>query len=158
MQSSVPYILYIHSVIRYFIMLFAVIVVCQSLVGMMKKQTFKNSNKLPLLLLMLFCDLQLLFGFVLYYYKLIDTNLLTGGEVMSHTYTRFFGVEHSVAMLVAIICVHIGYATAKKSIADERKFKRIFWCSFIALAIFMAMTPWAAKQVVGRPNIPVLPV
>jgi hypothetical protein len=36
----------------------------------------------------------------------------------------------------------------------DRKYKRLFWCSFIALGIFLAMIPWQGKQVVGRPNIP----
>jgi hypothetical protein len=59
-----------------------------------------------------------------------------------------------LAMIIALVLVHVGYSVTKKNMDDDRKFKRLFWCSFIALGIFMAMTPWEGKQVVGRPNIP----
>lgn len=157
MQSSVPYVLYIHSILRYFILIFAAVVSVQCLIGMLQKKRFAKSNRMPALLLLIFCDMQLLLGFVLYYYKMIASNVLGSGNVMGDTYKRFFGVEHSVSMIIAIVLVHVGYSITKKNIAYDRKFKRLFWCSFVALAIFMAMTPWAAKQVVGRPNVPVMP-
>lgn len=157
-MPSLPYLLYIHSILRYFILLFAAITAFQSLTGMMGKKPFRKSNRIPALVLLIFCDLQLLLGLVLYYYKIVETGVLKSGMVMKDTYSRFFAVEHSVSMVVAIILVHVGYNVAKKNMDDDRKFKRLFWCSFIALAIFMAMTPWAAKQVVGRPNIPVMPI
>ncbi len=153
----VPYILYLHSILRYIILLFAAIVAVQSLIGMMGKKQFQKSNRMPALVLLIFCDLQLVFGLMLYYFKLIETGVLKSGMVMKDTYSRFYAVEHSVSMVIAIVLVHIGYSYIKKNAEDGRKFKRLFWCSFIALAIFMAMIPWSGKQVVGRPNIPAMP-
>ena len=66
------------------------------------------------------------------------------------------GLLASVGMIVAIILVHIGYSVAKKPMDNEKKFKRLFWCSFVALCIFVAMIPWEGKQVVGRPNVPAM--
>ncbi len=156
-MQSVPYLLYIHSILRYIILLFAAIVAFQSLTGLLGKKRFLKSNRMPALLLLIFCDLQLLMGISLYYFKIIETGILKSGMVMKDTYSRFYAMEHSLSMVIAIILVHVGYSVTKKNIDDDRKFKRLFWCSFVALAIFMAMTPWAAKQVVGRPNIPVMP-
>jgi heme A synthase len=153
MQS---YILYLHSILRYFIMLFALIVVVQSLSGILGKRNFGKGNKMFALMLLIFCDLQLLLGFSLYYMAVISTGMLSGGDVMKDPSKRFWAVEHSVGMLIAIILVHIGYTIAKKNIDNERKFKRLFWCIFVALGIFVAMIPWEGKQAVGRPNIPVL--
>ena len=149
-------ILYVHSILRYFILLFAIVVVIQSLVGLMGKKKFQKPNKMIALFLLIFCDLQLLLGVVLYYYKLVTSGMLQGGNVMKDPYIRFYAVEHSVSMIVAIILVHVGYSFIKKNVDDDRKFKRLFWCSFAALAIFLAMIPWEGKQVVGRPNIPVM--
>lgn len=149
------YLLFFHSVIRYFILLFAVVVVVQSLIGMMNKKKFVKSNKQGALVLLIFCDLQLLLGLCLYFLK-GWANVLTSGGAMSTTYNRFWAVEHGVGMIVAIVLVHIGYSATKRNMDDDRKFKRLFWCSFIALVIFVATTPWATKQVVGRPNIPTL--
>lgn len=155
MQSILPYVLFVHSTIRYIILLLALVVAVQSLLGVMTKKTFKGGNRVAALLLMIFCDLQLLFGLSLYFMKGWP-QAFGSGNVMKNPVTRFWAVEHSVGMLVAIILVHIGYNVTKKTINDEAKFKRLFWCSFVALAIFMAMTPWASKPVVGRPNIPQL--
>jgi len=109
------------------------------------------------LFLLICCDIQLLLGGALYYFKLINNGMLQAGNVMKDAYARFYAVEHSLSMVVAIILVHVGYSVTKKNMDSDRKFKRLFWCSFIALALFLAMIPWEGKQVVGRPNIPVMP-
>jgi len=154
MHSHLDYFLYFHSILRYLILLFAVIVVGQSLVGMMGKKLFKKGNKTTALVLLICCDIQLLLGLLLYYFKVYAAGMLSSSDVMKDPYKRFYAVEHSVAMIVAIILVHIGYTVTKKNMDDDRKFKRMFWFIFIALVIFVAMIPWEGKQVVGRPNIP----
>lgn len=154
MQSQLHYFLYFHSILRYLILLFALIVVVQSLVGMMGKKEFKKSNRTTALVLLICCDLQLLMGLVLYYFKVYAGGLLGGGDVMSDPYKRFYAVEHSIGMIVAVVLVHLGYNVTKKNMDDDRKFKRLFWFVFIALAIFVATIPWEGKQLVGRPNIP----
>jgi len=155
MASSLPYVTYIHSILRYFILLFTVIVVIQCLVGMLGKKKFGKNNKITALLLLICCDLQLLLGIMLYtlggWFHVLESP-----GVMRNTYSRFYAVEHSVGMIIAIILVHIGYSIGKKNIDDDRKFKRIFWSIFIALAIFFATIPWQGRQVVGRPDMPTL--
>lgn len=147
-------ILFLHSILRYFILLFAMVVAIQSLVGMMGKRKFKSVNKQLALALLIFCDLQLVLGGVLYYQKVIAAGMFSAGNVMKDVYSRFYAVEHSLSMVIAIVLVHVGYTVTKKNMDDDRKFKRLFWCSFVALGIFVAMIPWQSKQVVGRPNIP----
>lgn len=154
MQSFLQNFLFLHSYLRYFILLFALVVAVQSLVGMMRNKKFKKVNKQLALSLLIFCDLQLVLGIILYYYKVIGAGMFSAGDLMKNPYSRFYAVEHSLAMIIAIVLVHVGYTVTKKNIDDDRKFKRLFWCSFIALGIFMAMIPWEGKQVVGRPNIP----
>ena len=153
MQSNINYFLYFHSLLRYFILLFAIIVVVQSLVGFMGKKVFKNGNRQTALVLLICCDLQLVLGLILYYFK-GWVNAFSAGGVMSNPVTRFWAVEHGVGMTVAIVLVHMGYSVAKKNMDDDRKFKRIFWFVFVALAIFVATIPWEGKQLVGRPNVP----
>lgn len=145
---------YLHSILRYFILLAAAIVVLQSIVGVLGKKKFQKINKQIALFLLIFCDLQLVIGGLLYYYKVVEGGLLSGGGMMKDTYRRFYGMEHAVAMVIAIALVHVGYSVTKKNIDDDRKFSRLFWCSFISLVLFTAMIPWQGRQVVGRPNIP----
>ena len=153
MQSGYPYFIFFHSILRYFILLFAVIVVTQSLVGILSKKRFGNANRKMALFLLICCDLQLVLGLVLYSVGGWLHVLQTPG-VMKNTYSRFYAVEHSVGMIIAIILVHMGYSYAKKNMDDQPKFKRIFWCSFIALAIFLATIPWSGRPVIGKPDLP----
>jgi hypothetical protein len=145
--------IFLHSILRYFILLFALIVVVQSLVGMTGKRQFNKSNKQIALVLLICCDLQLLLGLILYFTRgWFDA--LKGSNAMKDPYTRFYAMEHSVGMILAIVLVHVGYSAIKKNIEAARKFNRLFWCVFAALIIFLAMIPWESKQLVGRPNIP----
>ncbi len=153
MQSNLSYFLYFHSILRYFILLFAFVVVLQSVIGFTGKKTFRKSNKQTALMLLICCDLQLLLGLFLYYSK-GWINAFSAGGVMADPVKRFWAVEHGVGMIVAIVLVHLGYTVSKKNIDDDKKFKRMFWFIFIALAIFVATIPWEGKQLVGRPNIP----
>lgn len=155
MSSYLPNFLYLHSILRYFILFFAIIVVVQSLVGMMAKKKFRPINKQAALLLMICCDIQLLLGILLWYFKVYTGGMLNGGDVMSNSYKRFYAVEHSVGMIVALMLVHIGYSVVKKNVDDDRKFKRLFFSVLFALLIFFAMIPWSGRPGnVGRPNIP----
>ena len=129
METTVNYFIYFHSIFRYFILLFAVIVAIQSLVGMMGKRKFLKSNRIPALFLLIFCDIQFLFGLVLYYHHIIQRGVLSSSTLMTDTYSRFYAIEHSLSMTIAIILVHIGYNVTKKPIGDDRKFKRLFWCN-----------------------------
>lgn len=154
MQSSTLGFLYLHSILRYFILLFALIVVAQSLMGMIGKKKFKPINKQSALVLLIFCDLQLVLGLVLYYLRGM-VNLFSSGDVMKDPVKRFWAVEHGFGMIVAIVLVHMGYSVTKKLMDDDRKFKRLFWFVFIALIIIMATIPWEWRTPgVARPNIP----
>ncbi len=154
MVSYLPAFTYLHSVLRYFILLFAVIVVIQSLMGMTGNKKFRPMNKQSALVLLIFCDLQLLIGVLLYSLKGM-TGLFSSPDVMKDPVKRFWAVEHGFGMIVAIILVHIGYSATKKLMDDDRKFKRLFWCVLSALVIIFATIPWQWRTPgIARPNVP----
>ncbi len=151
-----PYIVYfnnIHSILRYLLLLFTVIVVVQSLMGMLGKKEFGKSNRKMALFMMISCDLQLLAGLAVYYFNGHILMLKKGMAFATHE-SRFYTIEHPIGMILAIILVHMGYNATKKVMDSAPKFKRLFWFSFIALAIFIAQTPWPGKKDVGRPLFP----
>lgn len=84
-------------------------------------------------------DVQLLIGFALF-------ALNWGGKVnfanMADKTIRFFTVEHSFLMIIAIAIVHIGFAKSKKIRENSTRFKTVFVSYFIALIIILAMIPW----------------
>ncbi|MDD2266853.1 hypothetical protein [Sulfuricurvum sp.] len=66
---------------------------------------------------------------------------------------RFFGIEHSSTMLIAILLITIGSALAKRKSIDREKFKTIaIWFS-IALLLILAAIPWEFSPLVSRPYL-----
>ena len=104
-----------------------------------------KSSKLPGLIFMIFCDIQLLMGLLLYFgdspfgIKAFAEGM---GHVMKTGFLRKIAVEHFVMMLAAITLVHIGYSKVKNSenIAQVKKHSLIFFG--IALVLILAGIPW----------------
>jgi hypothetical protein len=138
----------LHSILRWGVLIMALVVLGQSLQGMSSKKLFKSPNKRSALLLLICCDLQLVLGLLLFYLN-GWADRLKDVDVMTDKYKRFFIVEHSVGMLVAIILVHIGYSATKSNLDDRIKFKRLFWCVLAALVIVIMMIPWPFRPIVG---------
>jgi hypothetical protein len=93
----------------------------------------------------------LVIGIVLWYfgahgYKMIES---AGGmsNAMKDPLTRFYGVEHLVGMLIAIILLHIGKAQGKKRISDKAKHRRTLIFYFLALLIILASIPWPFREI-----------
>jgi len=142
----------LHNVMRWLILLFALLTLIKGAGGMSGKKPFTKGDKRVAMFLMISCDIQLLLGLVLYYLN-GWWSVLQGGTAMASNYNRFFAVEHGVGMLVAIILIHIGYSATKKNIPDGSKFKRMFWFTLIALILILATIPWPGREV-ARPLLP----
>lgn len=143
----------VHSVLRYFVILLTLVVVIQSVIGMQKKSPFIKGNRLTALFMLISCDLQLLAGLAIYYLG-GHLLLLQKGQATANHYNRFFAIEHPLSMVIGIVLVHFAYNTAKRSMKDSQKFKRIFWSSFIALFLFVSQTPWPSKRDISKPWLP----
>lgn len=145
------FVLFLHNIFRWLILLFALIVLIGSASGMGGNKTFTPGNKRMALFLMISCDIQLLLGLILYFgYGWLHI-LTSNSNVMTNTSLRFFALEHSVAMIIAIVLIHIGYSAVKKNITDKAKFTRLFWFTLIALVIIFASIPWPFREAIARP-------
>lgn len=146
--------LHLHNLLRWVVLLFALLVIIRSMMGMSSNTTFTAGDRKAALFLMISTDLQLLLGLALYYLKGWVTVLSNGGDVMSNKYNRFFAVEHLAGMLIAIILIHIGYSASKKALVDRVKHKKLFWFTLIAVLIIIITIPWPFRELVGRPLFP----
>lgn len=140
----------LHSLVRWLILFFGIVTIINGISGMGGSKPFTGGHKRVAMFLMISCDIQLLLGLGLYFMG-PWWGLLSSGAAMADKMNRFFTVEHSVGMLVAIILIHLGYAATKKDISDAAKFKRMFWFTFIALLIILGTIPWPGRELIGRP-------
>ncbi len=148
---------HLHNIMRWAVLLFGVLTLISGLRGLNGKRDFTNSDKRNALFLLIACDIQLLLGLALYFMKGYHRVFSGGamGEVMKNQPMRFWSVEHITGMLIAIILVHVGYAGTKGSRPPAAKFRRLFWCTFIALLIIAVTIPWPFRAAgVARPWMP----
>ncbi len=141
---------HVHSVGRWVVLILLIIAIFNSLVA--GSRPFIKSDARTGLLLTIFSDLMLLVGFVLWFWGPLGYNQIknaTGGmgEVMRNATTRFYGVEHLVAMLIAIVLMHIGKAQGKKRISDRAKHRRTVIFYSLALDIILLSIPWPFRVV-----------
>ncbi|MEO5998975.1 MAG: hypothetical protein ABIN89_19550 [Chitinophagaceae bacterium] len=149
--------LHLHNLLRWIILLLAVIAIIRSFSGMVSSKPFTSTDKKVGLFLMISAHLMLLIGL---YQWLIGPwglkNILNSGmaAVMKDHVFRYWAVEHITGMLIAIILITIGRGVSKKTLPDKTKHKKTFWYFFIALLIILATSPWPSRVGIGRPLFP----
>lgn len=146
-QDLYNILVHIHSVGRWVVMLLLLIAIFNSLVA--GQRPFIRTDARTGLFLTIAADLMLLIGLVLWYFsplafQAIQQNGMS--TVMKDPHLRFFSIEHSVGMLIAIILIHIGKAQGKKKISDRSKHNRTLLFYFLALIIILVTIPWPFLQ------------
>lgn len=149
--------LHLHNFLRWFVIIFAIWTIVKTMSGLGGNKPFTKAEKRPAMLLMIICDIQLLLGLFLYFtgaWGLKNIQNQGMGNVMKDSLSRFWAIEHITGMLIAIILIHIGYASVKKDIPDVAKFKKVFWMTLVAIIIILATIPWPFREAIARPLFP----
>ena len=132
--------LHAHSGLRWIALLLLLITVVVSLI----KWTSKDSN-IPKSIQTLFrvntgfIHLQFLIGLVLLF---ISPKVSFTPESWENAVVRFFSVEHSLMMIIAVILVTIASVRFRRLPSVTAKYKNIFIFNLVALLIVLAMIPW----------------
>lgn len=126
--------LHTHSLLRYFVLLALVLVIIKSLLGWLQGKPYdKWDNKLGLYL-MIFTHLQLVLGFILFFTsKMVQFS----GAAMKDAILRYWLVEHSSMMLIAIVLITMARITSKKMTNDVAKHRRMVVFNVLALVIIL---------------------
>jgi hypothetical protein len=98
---------------------------------------------------MMALDIQMLLGLLLYFVlspnmQAILNNL---GGAMKDPASRFWAVEHTSAMLAAVVLAHVGRVLARKAATPAAKRTRLLVCFGLATALMILGMPWP-----GRPG------
>ena len=96
--------------------------------------------------------IQLTIGFTLYFISpIVKYFLAQKREAIQHLDIAFFGIIHISMMLIAVVIITIGSASAKRKPTDKEKFKTmLLWFSAALLLIFLAI-PWPFSPLANRP-------
>lgn len=144
--------LWLHSLLRWAVLFTALIAWFRAIAGKTANRAWTPKDDLWGLLLMVSADLQLLVGLVLYFIlspitKIGIRNLAAAMQIDT---ARFFTVEHSVGMLVAIALIHAGRVKIRKAAEPARKHRLAMIFFGIALVVMIISIPWPGLPV-SRP-------
>ena len=149
--------IHLHSFLRYAVLVAALYTLYKIWTAWRANAAFEKSTQKANLLFMILCDTQLLIGLYLYIvgpWGLKNIQNMGMANVMHDKVARFFAVEHFAGMIIALVLVHLAYATAKKNSSDLAKHKKMFWFNFIALIVMLASIPWPFRAAIGRAWFP----
>lgn len=146
--------LFLHSILRWVILVLLVVAIFRSYRGMAAGRQFSEGDRKVGLFLMIAAHTTLLAGLILWFIGplgLAEIRDFGFGAVMKERVMRYYAVEHFAGMLIAIVLITIGRGVAKKSIPDKAKFRRSFWLFLIALLIILVTIPWPFREGIGKP-------
>jgi hypothetical protein len=138
-----------HSTVRYFVLIFLIVIIVQSLMGWMNKKEYgKMDDKISLWLFML-THTQLLIGLILFF---ISPLVIFSGASMKDSVARYWLVEHNSMMLIAIVLISVGRISIKKMTDSGAKHKRLFILNTAALVIILAAISMSGRGFFSLPG------
>jgi hypothetical protein len=138
---------HLHSIIRWLLLAGLLGSVIQAIAALSKKEALNDIGRLFARLTVYFAHLQLLAGIALF---LVSPRVIFSSESMRSPILRFFLVEHTSAMLLAVILITIGHARMKKETTPQRSIRTLLWFYVISLAIILLMIPWPFTRYAGQ--------
>jgi uncharacterized membrane protein len=132
-----------HSGLRWVVLILLLLAIANAFTA----KTYEKKHKMINLFALITVHTQLLIGLVQYFFTSSKTNFSSGW--MKVELYRFYGMEHLVGMLIAIVLITVGYSKSKKAATDAEKFKKIKVFYLIGLILILASIPWPFRTALG---------
>ena len=148
MEQLYPYVLALHSVVRWLVVIVGLLAAGKAIAGWLGTQPFARLDDQLGLIFTISMDVQLVVGLLLYivFSPLTQAAFANFGAAMREPTLRFFAVEHILLMVIAVVLTHVGRALSRRAASDEKKHQRaaIFF-TLAMLAVLIAIPwPWSA--------------
>lgn len=141
-----------HSIVRWLVLAALLYTLYRSYRGWFSERTFSKQDRLFQNITTRTVHLQFLLGLVLYVVSPVIQSLFQNfSEAVGQTAIRFFAMEHSVMMLIAVVLITIGSKNTRKKSRDREKFKTLAIWFTIALIVILISIPWPFLGSAGRP-------
>jgi len=139
-----PIILALHNIVRWIVVVTAILALVRAYRGWLRKGDWKDADRRAAVFFTSAMDTQLLLGLLLYlFFSPITRAALSDiGAAMGDPGARFFALEHFFYMFLAVVFSHLGSAFSKKAAQPADKHRRAaIWYTLAVLAILLGM-PW----------------
>jgi hypothetical protein len=145
-------VLILHSLIRWLVLLAGIVTVVRAITGFRTGRPWTLADDRAGARFMMAFDLQMLLGLLLYFLlsPITRAAMQDFGGAMANSTLRFWAVEHTFGMLVAMVLIHVGRTRVRRVSNDTRKHKLAAIFFTLALLTILASIPWPGT-VAGRP-------
>jgi len=145
-------VLAIHSLVRWLVLASLLFAIFRAFNGWSSKRSFSRVDNSVRHWTATIAHIQLIFGLVLYFISpIVNYFLHNFNDAVHRREIRFFGMEHSLMMVIAIVVITIGSARAKRKLTDPEKFKTMALWFSVGLLIILSSVPWAFSPLISRP-------
>lgn len=146
-------ILALHSLVRWFVLVSLLFAIFRAFSGWFSSRKFSRLDNTIRHWTATIAHIQLVFGLVLYFISpIVNYFLHNFSDAVHRREIRFFGMEHSLMMMTAVVVITIGSAKAKRKQTDIEKFKTMALWYGIGLLIILSSIPWAFSPLTSRPS------
>jgi hypothetical protein len=140
-----PVFLALHNVLRWVVVLLAVVVLVRAYRGWLGKRDWQPADRKFSSFFAISMDVQFLVGIILYVFLSPLTRLMLQGQmsqVMGNDQFRFFGVEHIFFMILGLVFAHLGTLLPRRAEQSLNKHRQAaLWFSLAALTLLFGI-PW----------------
>ena len=133
-----------HSALRWVLLFGLIAVVVAAVRGWRASKPYETTDRKRVAAVVGVAHLQVLIGLIVYgvtgpWITMLQEN---ARQVMSTRALRFFAVEHSFSMIVAVVILQIGVIRAKRAEGDGVGWRRLAIASGLSLLIIVGSIPW----------------
>ncbi len=143
-----------HSIFRWLLLIALILSIYIGIRGYFSGKKFSKADNHIRHWTATISHIQLLLGIIIYTQSpIISYFWKNTATAIQHIDNLFFGLIHSVLMLVSIVLITIGSAKAKRQTTDQSKYKTMLIWFTIALIIIFIAIPWPFSPLANRPYI-----
>jgi hypothetical protein len=133
----------LHGIFRWIVLVAAAAAVIVAAVGLIKQRAFKPLGRRFSSIFVGLLDLQFLLGILLFLTSPIVKSAFSNFKAAMKTQElRFFTVEHTLMMVIAVAIAHIGAVRSKKAPSDSVAYRRMLVWFAISIALIAFAIPW----------------
>jgi hypothetical protein len=139
-----PVILGIHNILRWIVLIVGIVATVLAYLGWLGRRPWTPESRRFGSFFAISLDIQLLFGLLLYFVlsPITRTAMSDFGAAMGVADLRFFALEHSFYMLLAVVFAHLGSVLARRGATDEQKYRRMALFFTLAMLLIFLGIPW----------------
>jgi hypothetical protein len=138
------FILLIHNLIRWVVVISAVVAIIRSFIGWFGSKEWTDMDRKVGLIYTISIDIQILLGLLLYFFFSDITKGVFSdfSSAMSVEGIRFFAIEHALLMLLGVVFAHLGSYLPKKVDDSKSKYRRAAIWYTLSVVVILLGTPW----------------